>query len=102
MQIHHITNHDQSARSERLEARVSPQLKSLLQKAAKLQGSSLSEFISRSVQKAANEVVREYQILKLSTKDSRAFVKAIFKASKPNNKLKSAYLDYKKEISSQR
>lgn len=101
MQVQQITNQNQSTKSERLEARVSPELKSRLQKAAELQGTSLSEFLSRSAEEAANDVIYEYQILKLSTEDSRAFVNALFNPPRPNRKLRSAFLDYKKEVSSQ-
>jgi uncharacterized protein (DUF1778 family) len=99
MQLQQISNSGQSSKSERLEARVSLELKSRLQQAAKLRGSTLSEFISRSAEEVANQVIREHQILKLSAVDSRAFVNALFNARKPNHTLRSAYSDYKKEIS---
>lgn len=97
-----VTSFNKSEESERLEARISRELKSRLQKAAQLQGSTLSEFIKRSAEEAANEVIREYQILKLASEDSTAFVRAIFHAAKPNKKLKAAFSDYKKEVSSRR
>jgi len=92
------TNYHRLSRSERLEARVNSELKSRLQKAAQLQGSSLSEFILKSAEKTANQVIREYQILKLSDEESLKFVNTIFNVSKPNQKLQSAYSKYRKEV----
>lgn len=100
MDIQHITDTHQSERLERLEARISSELKVRLQYAARLQGSSLSEFLLRSAEKAAHEVIREHKIMKFSAEDSHAFVKALFHPAKPNKKLQSAYLRYKKEVSS--
>lgn len=102
MQLQQISNSRQSSKSERLEARVSLRLKSRLQQAAELQGSSLSEFISRSAEEVANQVIREHQILKLSAVDSRAFANALLNVPKPNRSLRSAYSDYKKEVSAQK
>lgn len=86
---------------ERLEARVNPELKMRLQYAAALQGSSMTEFILRSAATAANDVIREYQILKLTREDSVAFVNALKNPPKANKELKSAFKDYKKKVSSQ-
>lgn len=102
MQLQQISNYRQSRKSERLEARVSVELKSRLQHAAQLQGRSLSEFISRSAEGVANQVIRQHQILKLSAVDSYAFVSALFDTPKTNRSLKSAYSDYKKKISAQK
>ncbi len=101
MNIQQAINNNQSTKAERIEARVSPELKKRLQYAADLQGSSLSEFLLRSTEKAANEVISERQIMKLTTEDSRKFVNAIFNPPAPNSKLKGAYAHYKKEVSSQ-
>lgn len=88
-------------KQERLEARVSPDLKMRLQYAADLQGSSLSEFLLRSAEKAANEVINDNQIIKLTTEDSRKFVNALFNPPKPNSNLKKALKNYKRAVSSQ-
>lgn len=93
-----VYTNNKSRRNERLEARISSELKTILQYAADLQGSSLSEFLIRSARESANEVIREHQVIKFSTLDSRAFAESLFNPKKPNKKLKSAYLNYKKEV----
>ncbi len=100
MNTQRLTTNNQQSRQERLEARVSPELKRCLQYAADLLGCSLSEFLLRSAEVAANEVIREHQIIKLTTEDSHAFVNALLNPPEPNSKLRSAFENYKREVSS--
>lgn len=93
---------NQSIKSKRLEARVSPRVKSLLQQAADLQGSSISEFVSRSVEEVAKQIIREHTILQLSEAESQSFANAIAKPAKPNRALKNAFSEFQEEVSSVR
>lgn len=83
----------------RLEARVSPETKALLQKAADLEGRTLTDFVVASVQAEACRVIEQHQALKLSIEDSEAFVDALLNPPKPNNSLKAAALRYKQVMS---
>ncbi|MDJ1169218.1 DUF1778 domain-containing protein [Roseofilum sp. BLCC_M154] len=85
--------------SARLEARISQETKALVQKAADLEGRTLTDFVVASVQAAAYKVIEEHQTLKLSIEDSEAFVDAILNSPKPNEALKSAALRYKQTMS---
>jgi uncharacterized protein (DUF1778 family) len=83
----------------RLEARISQETKALVQKAADLEGRTLTDFVVTSVQAAAYRVIEHHQMLKLSIEDSEAFVGAILNPPKPNEALKSAALRYKQTMS---
>ena len=83
----------------RLEARVSPETKALLQKAADLEGRTLTDFVVASVQAEAYRVIEQHQTLKLSIEDSEAFVDALLNPPKPNDALKAAALRYKQVVS---
>jgi uncharacterized protein (DUF1778 family) len=83
----------------RLEARISPETKALLQKAADLEGRTLTDFVVASVQAAAYRVIEQHQTLKLNMEDSEAFVDALLNPPKPNDALKSAALRYKQVMS---
>lgn len=61
----------------RLEARVSPKTKALLQKAADLQDRTLTDFIAASSQAEAKRVIEQYLTLKLSIEDGVAFADAL-------------------------
>lgn len=88
-----------SKQMARLEARVSPEIKALFQKAASLEGRTLTDFIIASVQVEANRVIQQHQMLKLSVEDSEAFVDALLNPPKLNDSLKSAALRYKQVMS---
>ncbi len=74
----------------RLEARISPEQKRLFERAADLQGRSLTEFVIRSTQKAAQEAIREHEVMSLTTRDTKAFVNALLKPPAPSARLKRA------------
>jgi uncharacterized protein (DUF1778 family) len=83
----------------RLEARISQETKVLIQKAADLEGRTLTDFVVASVQAEAYRVIEQHQTLKLSIEDSEAFVDAILNPPKPNDALKSAASRYKQAMS---
>jgi uncharacterized protein (DUF1778 family) len=83
----------------RLEARVTPETKSLLQQAADLEGRTLTDFVIASVQAEAYRVIERHQKLKLSREDSEAFVNALLNPPQPNDALKSAVQRYDRVIS---
>jgi len=82
----------------RLEARVSSEIKELWQKAAALEGVTLTDFVIASVQTRAQQVIEQHQIIKLSSRDSEAFVEALLNPSPPSEALKSAVSRYQKII----
>ncbi len=82
----------------RLEARISPETKALIQKAADLEGRTLTDFVIASVQTAACKVIEQHQTLKLSMEDSTAFVDAVLNPPPPNAALTSAAMRYHQEI----
>ncbi len=86
------TNNQKS--TARLEARVTPEIKALWQKAADLEGRTLTDFVIASVQAAACRVIEQHQTLKLSIEDSEALVDALLNSPQPNDALKAATVRY--------
>lgn len=78
----------------RLEARVSSEQKRLFQRAATLRGQTLSDYVVSTVQRDAEEAIREHDILTLSARDSRIFVEALLNPAGPNDALRVAFEDY--------
>ncbi len=74
--------------TERLEARVPKPLKSLIDRAAALEGRSITDYVIATLERDAVKVVREHEILQLSTADSQAFARAMITPPKPNRALK--------------
>jgi uncharacterized protein (DUF1778 family) len=76
--------------SARLEARVSPETKALCQRAAEIQGSTLTEFVVNCAVEAAKRTVRENEFVELTQRDRIAFVEALLNAPAPNTRLRKA------------
>ncbi len=85
---------------ERLEARVSKEQKQLFQRAADLEGRSLSDFIIQTVQEAAHQTIERHGILRLSARDQHVFVQALLNPPAPGRRLRAAAGRYKKFIRS--
>lgn len=75
---------------ERLDLRLTRERKELLQRAADLQGQSMTAFVLDSVSEKAEETILWHRMLKLSARDSRAFVDALLNPPAPNAALKAA------------
>jgi uncharacterized protein (DUF1778 family) len=83
----------------RLESRVTPETKDLLQKAADLEGRTLTDFVVASAQAEAHRVINQYQSLQLDLEDSTAFANALLNPPEPNQALKAAAHRYQQVIS---
>ena len=66
-----------SKRSGRLVARITPDDKALLERAATLQGGSLASFIVFHVRQAAEAVIRQHAAIRLNEDESERFVHAL-------------------------
>jgi uncharacterized protein (DUF1778 family) len=82
----------------RIEARISPETKAMIQQAADIESCSLAEYLSKSAQAAAQQTIANHNVLKLSAEDSKAFAEAILNPKEPNQKLKDAAAWYKQEM----
>jgi len=94
-----MTQANRSPSTTTLETLVSPEIKALWQKAAELEGQTLTDFVIASVQEAACKVISQHKTLKLNLEDSEAFVDALLNPPEPNNTLKAAALRYQQIIS---
>ena len=89
---------EREARSERVQARINPDTKRLLERAASLRGMSLSEFMVSSAFDAAIRTVKDHQLISLSARDSEAFARALLKAPAPTAALKRARERYHRMV----
>lgn len=84
-------------KADRLEARVTPEQKRLIARAAALRGSSVTEFIVSSAQQAAAETIKDFEILVLQDEARDAFVNAVLHPPPPNRAARKAALRYSKK-----
>ena len=66
-------------KSNRLEARIAPEVHALLQQAATLQGRTLSEFVIDSARQAAEATIAGHDVIRLSLQDQKRFADALLK-----------------------
>ncbi len=85
-----MPNTQDAKRAGRLEVRVSHEVKSLCQKAAKLQGRTLTDFVVHTVVEAAKRTVQESEFVELSRRDRVAFVETLLNPPAPNVDLRAA------------
>ena len=84
-------------RSERLDARVTPEEKETIETAANLRGISYSDFVRIAVREAALNTIREHEVLTLNQKSRRIFIDALLNPPKPNQKALAAAKRFKRE-----
>jgi uncharacterized protein (DUF1778 family) len=82
-------------RDERIDLRVSAELKTLLSRAASYAGMSLSSFLVSIAADKAKQVVAEHEALTLSAADWDAFLQAIDHTDQPRPKLEQAARRYR-------
>lgn len=82
-------------RGERLETRVTAEQKKLIERAAALQGRTVTDFVLTSVQDAARRAIEEHSQLALSVRDSEALVDALLNPKPVNDRLRETVRRYR-------
>lgn len=82
-------------RDERIAARIPANQKALLQRAAAIRGSSLTDFVLSAARDVAEQTIREHEVITLSERDSRAFIEALLHPEPANDTLRAAAERYK-------
>lgn len=84
-------------RQERLEARVTPEQKRLFQRAASIAGRSLSDFLIDSARRAAEETIRNHEVITLSERGSQALFNLLLDPGESSPRLREA-LEYHESV----
>jgi uncharacterized protein (DUF1778 family) len=85
--------------SSRIDARLRPEQKSRIERAASLKGTSVSEFMIQNADEAAIRTIQEYESWALTARDRDAFVKALLHPPSPNAALRKAAQRYRQRAS---
>jgi uncharacterized protein (DUF1778 family) len=89
-------------KDDRIECRVDHATKDRLARAAELSDQSLSEFLLRSAKAAADAVLRDADVIRLTRRDTERFLTALVGEAKPNEALQAAAEAYEADMSSGR
>jgi uncharacterized protein (DUF1778 family) len=90
------------SKTARLEARITPDLRTLLKRAAELEGRTVTDFVIAAAQEAAERRVEQAHVIRLSLEDQRAFAEAILNPPEPTAALRRAFRRRNDLISSPR
>ncbi|HEY3781470.1 MAG TPA: DUF1778 domain-containing protein [Fimbriimonadaceae bacterium] len=85
-------------KSNRLDLRMDPKNKSLLERAATILGLSITAYATSALVNNAQEVIDRFERTVLSDRDRDLFLEALDSADKPNDALLSAVSDYKATV----
>lgn len=88
-------------RTERTEARLLPEQKVRIERAANLKGLSFSDFMVQHADEAAIRTIQQHTSWTLENKDRDVFVQALIHPPEPSSRLKSAARRYKKRLRGQ-
>jgi uncharacterized protein (DUF1778 family) len=83
----------------RLAARVSPEQRELIQRAASLEGRTVTDYVVASAEASARETIRAHEVLRLSLEGAKQFFEAIEHPAPPNERLLSTAERYRKLVS---
>ncbi len=88
-----------AVRRERFNARLTEEQKRLFERAAALYGQSVSQFVMSSAQRAAEQAIREHEVISLSERDSRAVMEALLHPAPAGPALRKAAGRYQELVS---
>src|SRR5580693_3993774 len=83
-------------RDQRLEARVTADQKALIERAASVQGRTVTDFVVATLQEAAKQAIAEHTVWKLSQEQQKVFIHALMEPPPPNAKLREAHKRYRR------
>jgi uncharacterized protein (DUF1778 family) len=87
-----------ATRAYRFDARLNEEQKVLIQKAADLEGRTMTDFVLHSAEAAAERTIEQRAMLILSARETEAFVNAILHPAEPGPVLRAAARHYKNTI----
>jgi uncharacterized protein (DUF1778 family) len=88
----------QVIKGDRLEARVTAELKAMFQRAADLKGLTLTDYVINSLVDSSQQVIRDHEVLTLVGRNRDALLNALMNPPPPSPRLVAALARYRKSI----
>lgn len=86
------------AKPERLEARVTSELKASFQRAADLKGLTLTDYVINALVDDAQQVIRDHEVLTWTGRNREVFLQALMNPPPPSPSLVAALARYRKMV----
>lgn len=87
------------ARAYRFDARINEAQKTLIQRAADLEGRTMTDFVLHSAELAAERTIQDRAMVILSARETEAFVDAVLSPRQPGSVLRAGAQQYKTAFS---
>lgn len=81
----------------RFDARLNEEQKILIQRAADLEGRTMTDFVLHSARAAAEQTIEKRAMLILTARETEAFADAILSAAEPGPVLRKAAREYREK-----
>lgn len=85
---------------DRIEFRPSAELKRKFEEAASLEGQTLTEFLTRSAERSADEVIARHRTWRLEGADAEWFVALLMNPPEPNEYLRESVRLHSRDVES--
>ncbi len=82
----------------RLDIRATMGQKKLIERAAALEGRSVSEYVLAHVQPAAEQAIQEREVIMLTASESVQLIEALLNPPAPNAQLRAAWQGYRETL----
>lgn len=89
---------EQGSKTETINIRVSPETKQVLEQAATLRDSNLSNFVINSALDIAAQIILSHNMISLLRRDSEVFANALLNPPAPNEAFRKASARYAEVI----
>jgi uncharacterized protein (DUF1778 family) len=90
----------ESDKQARFEARISPELRRLLKRAADLQGRTLTDFVMAAASDAARKTIAEIEVIQLSAEASELLAERLLNPPVQNDAMRRAFTRKERLIAS--
>src|SRR5688572_338759 len=87
-----------NAKAFRFDARLNEDQKLLIQRAADMEGRSLTDFVLHSAELAAERTIQERAVLVLTARETETFIDALLHPPKPGTVLRTATRRYRESF----
>jgi uncharacterized protein (DUF1778 family) len=84
-------------RTFRFDARLNEEQKVLIQRAADLEGRTMTDFVIHSAEAAAEQTIERRGMLILTARETQAFAEAILNPAEPGLRLRKAAQEYRRK-----
>ena len=88
----------ETSRTSRIEARITPDALAVVRRAAEIQGRSISDFVVAAAQEAAQKTVAEVEVIRFSRDAQEQFVSLLLNPPPPSDALLRALERHKSLI----